>query len=273
MINEKGNASNTEVKEDIAPVKEQDDLPNSKVRDEDGKLLTVYHGTRADFDTYDTSKAGQNYEGNWSNNGKGIYFTDNKEEAMEYAKSSIDEGDPKVKEAQLDITNPFDSSKDYTNELSEMAKEYGIEPYYLERGDRLFNWFNTNKKDIVEALSKYGYDGIVDHGHYTVFDNKQIKSVEKAQPKDQKSTYFKYEANETDSIYKKALYESASKVMNDSKMSHKFADVVAKISEDILFILYLISDGVTKLVSLISYLSYVYFNTKRRNNKDEWQRG
>lgn len=172
------NASDTEIEEEIAPVKEQDDLPNSKVRDKDGKLLTVYHGTRAEFDTYDTSKAGQNYEGNWLNNGKGIYFTDNKEEAMEYAKSSIDKGSPKIKEAQLDITNPFDSSKDYTNELSEMAKEYGIEPYYLERGDRLFNWFNINKKDIVEALSKYGYDGIVDHGHYTVFDPKQIKNVE-----------------------------------------------------------------------------------------------
>jgi hypothetical protein len=226
------NASNTEVEEEIAPVKEQDDLPNSKVRDKDGNLITVYHGTRADFDTYDTSKAGQNYEGNWSNNGKGIYFTDDKAEAMEYAKSSIDEGSPKVKEAQLDITNPFDSSKDYTNELSDMAKEYGIEPYYLERGDRLFNWFNSNNKDIVEALSKYGYDGIVDHGHYTVFDPKQIKNVEKAQPKEQKSTYFKYEAKETDSVYRKTVYESASKVMNDSKMSHKFADVVAKISED-----------------------------------------
>ena len=179
------NASNTEVQQDIAPIKEQKITPkeqepfiNSKVRDNDGNLLKVYHGTRADFDTFDTSKAGQNYQNNWSNNGKGIYFTDNIAEAKEFAESSIDNGDPKIKEAYLDINNPFDSSKDYTNELSDMAKEYGIEPYYLERGDRLFNWFNTNNKDIVEALKKYGYDGIVDHGHYTVFDNKQIKSVE-----------------------------------------------------------------------------------------------
>ena len=179
------NASKTEVQEEIAPIKEQKITPkeqepfiNSKVRDNDGNLLKVYHGTRADFDTFDTSKAGQNYQNNWSNNGKGIYFTDNIAEAQEFAESSIDNGDPKIKEAYLDINNPFDSSKDYTNELSEMAQEYGIEPYYLERGDRLFNWFNINKKDIVEALSKYGYDGIVDHGHYTVFDPKQIKSVD-----------------------------------------------------------------------------------------------
>ena len=172
------NASNTEVQEEIAPIKEQKPLENSKVRDENGDLLTVYHGTRADFDVFDTSKAGQNYQNNWSNNGKGIYFTDNMAEAQEYAESSIDEGDPKIKKAQLDITNPFDSSKNYTNELSDMAKEYGIEPYYLERGDRLFNWFNTNNQDIVEALKKYGYDGIVDHGHYTVFDASQIKNIE-----------------------------------------------------------------------------------------------
>lgn len=321
------NASNTEVQEDIAPIKEQDTLPKSKVVDKDGNPLKVYHGTRADFDTFDTSKAGQNYQNNWSNNGKGIYFTDDKAEAMEFAKSSIDNGDPKVKEAYLDITNPFDSSKDYTNELSDMAKEYGIEPYYLERGDRLFNWFNSNNKDIVGALKKYGYDGIVDHGHYTVFDSNQIKSVdntlekqlennldqavknekamvdyfesyladenitnpteqdihdsfgvyeqmdadvdgyqeaegkyyetikkylknkENAQKtentvqniapikevnpnKDLKRTNFKYTPKETDSNFRKTVYESASKVMNDTEASHKLADVVAKIAED-----------------------------------------
>ena len=43
---------------------------------------------------------------------------------------------------------------------------------------------------------------------------------------------FTYQAQETDSDIKKAVYESASQLMNNTQNSHKFVDVVAKIAEE-----------------------------------------
>ena len=45
---------------------------NSKVRDENGRLLVVYHGTDAEFDQFELSKAGANGR----REGFGFYFTD-----------------------------------------------------------------------------------------------------------------------------------------------------------------------------------------------------
>jgi hypothetical protein len=158
-------------------IKTKEVFENSKVRDDKGKLKKVYHGTRADFDTYDINRSGENYKDGWSNSGKGLYFTEDMAEAEQYAKDSTQDGDIKVKEAYLNIENPFDTSEDYSY-LTEMAKEYNIEPYYLERGDRLLNWFKNNNIDVGEVLNKYGFDGIVDHGHYVVFDNNQILNAD-----------------------------------------------------------------------------------------------
>ena len=154
-------------------VKTKDVFKDSKVRDDKGNLKKVYHGTRADFDTFDINRSGENYEGGWSNSGRGIYFTEDMAEAEQYAKDSTQDGDTKIKEVYLDIENPFDTSQDYS-QLTDMANEYNIEPYFLERGDRLLDWFKNNNIDAGEVLKKYGYDGIVDHGHYVVFDSNQI---------------------------------------------------------------------------------------------------
>jgi GGDEF domain-containing protein len=54
---------------------------DSKVVDEDGKPLVVYHGTGADFDTFNTDQNGML--------GKGTYFTSVFEEAAEYAADKL----------------------------------------------------------------------------------------------------------------------------------------------------------------------------------------
>ena len=87
------------------------DLTESKTRDENSNLEKYYHGTRGDFEKFDNSKIGQNYEGNWSILGRGFYFTKNYDEAKEFGASSINEGDVNVKEGFLDIKNPFYASK------------------------------------------------------------------------------------------------------------------------------------------------------------------
>lgn len=159
---------------------QQEHFKNSKVRDSEGHLLEVYHGTRGDFNIFDINKSGENY--NFSHTGEGFYFTDDMEEAQRYAEDSTQEGTENTKSVYLNITNPFDTSQDYTTELSQMAEEYGIDNYYLERGDRLFNWFSTNNVNATEVLKKYGYDGVVDYGHYVAFDSNQIKNVDNTNP-------------------------------------------------------------------------------------------
>lgn len=68
---------------------------NSKVS-ENGKLVTVYHGTNASFDKFDASYMGQTDEGYY---GRGFYFTIDRDEAKDYGNRII--------EAKLDVKNPF----------------------------------------------------------------------------------------------------------------------------------------------------------------------
>jgi hypothetical protein len=79
---------------------------NSKVVDEHGKPLIMYHGTKASFADFDIKKFGTSDDGLL---GKGFYFTYNPEEASGYALSAIyGDGDaPNVKPVYLSIKNPF----------------------------------------------------------------------------------------------------------------------------------------------------------------------
>ena len=161
---------------------QQDFFKDSKVRDENGNLLTVYHGTRGDFNVFDKTKAGDNYENGWSQSGKGFYFTDNKAEAQEFGDYSLGDADTQIKEVYLNITNPFDTSVEDATLLAKIGKEYGADAQALQRGDYLLRWFRNNGIDGTEALKKYGYDGIIDYGHYVAFDSNQIKNVDNAKP-------------------------------------------------------------------------------------------
>lgn len=65
--------------------------------------------------------------------------------------------------------------------------------------------------------------------------NQELNEVTNAQQftsEDLKQQRFTYEATENDSEFKQAVYESASKVFDNTKASHDFVDVVAKIAED-----------------------------------------
>ena len=55
---------------------QQEFFKDSKVRDENGNLLVVYHGTDADFTAFDISKGRRMILGN------GFYFGTNKEKSV-----------------------------------------------------------------------------------------------------------------------------------------------------------------------------------------------
>ena len=72
----------------------------SKVINENGKPLVVYHGSNDDFDTFKPEK--MSWQNVLTQQGPGFYFTNNKKEASSYGKP---------KEFYLAIKNPFILSK------------------------------------------------------------------------------------------------------------------------------------------------------------------
>lgn len=141
---------------------------DSKVVDADGKPLVVYHGTDADFNTFDPSFAGSktNDESGYVEWSKiGPNFTTNPKYASEHADGL---GNGSVMPVHTMISNPYEmTQRDWSSILREM-----------ENGDIDANVFRSQ-------LSDDGYDGILmdvtDNGirstHVIPFDPTQIKSA------------------------------------------------------------------------------------------------
>jgi hypothetical protein len=134
----------------------------SKVVDEEGNPLIVYHGTNSNFSEFKSS----NFIGTHGEKDQieGIYFTDNKEGANWYA---LVENDPRfLKAVYLYMKKPY-----YSDNYNQLKKELNI--------DKL--------KDVRTELIKNDYDGlIIKNGFYSgggpfklflVFDSNQIKSA------------------------------------------------------------------------------------------------
>lgn len=83
---------------------QQEFFKDSKVRDEQGRLLVVYHGTnRGEFNVFKSD------EKRFFKDGDGIFFTDSKKIAQQYA-AAAEPGKshrPRVIEAYLNIRNPY----------------------------------------------------------------------------------------------------------------------------------------------------------------------
>lgn len=134
---------------------------DSKIRDENGNLKTVYHGTSTDFNQFDPDKIQQD------NLGKGFYFTDNKDIADSYASRRTRErgGDHKVVEAFLNVKKPFDLNY----QPREVALDY-LTHYFLSQGQ-------TNEmalRNAEELLNSSLASGdIVDNNYDIVFDTSE----------------------------------------------------------------------------------------------------
>ena len=76
---------------------------NSKIRDENGKLRKVYHGTYNEFNVFDPEYIGT-ASGDDGFFGQGFYFAYTKGEASYYGKK-------RIISAYLNIKNPFNFDK------------------------------------------------------------------------------------------------------------------------------------------------------------------
>jgi hypothetical protein len=153
---------------------ENDPKNASKVVDENGEPLVVYHGTDATFDAFIPGWA----QG-W---GKGIYFTDNKEQTKEFGENTIEAfiniKNPVTEEnySKMDLIQNTDAWKDKTKKLQE---KYG-EEQELD----FENEFYENIDFLANIWRELGHDGIIFEGSNSIegqeivsFNSNQIKSA------------------------------------------------------------------------------------------------
>lgn len=141
---------------------------DSKVRDADGKLLEVYHGTKADFTEFDINKNKVITFGN------GFYFGENQDTVNSYYAGE----NGKVMKTYLNIKNPFvieqSQLKDIDSVPDVVMESLGID--------------SVTKDSIMQDLKKHGYDGIhykngiKGNDVYVAFEPSQIKSVDNKNP-------------------------------------------------------------------------------------------
>lgn len=189
---------------------------DSKVRDENGNLLVMYHGTTSgEFTVFDTNKSNKAFHLN--NLGVGNYFTSSYRDARIY--SHEDKG--RIIKAYLNIKKPYRLKKNgrfFSAEILEnIAKEAGIsyEQLIAEGGRRAVNNY----------LQKLGYDGVIFETDKefnmtaVTFHSNQIKNIDNKKPtlnedirfalKDSLTTLERYSDNEKLSILSNKSFKVA----------------------------------------------------------------
>ena len=174
---------------------QQEYFKDSKVRDENGNLLTVYHGTKEEFTVFDKKKAkdthGKRLNLGW---GKGVFYvTPSKNVAENFANLPSSErgksyvnGVPRTMEMYANITNPFiletpDGKRIYKNEAMFRNAMNGFlvnDVWFGKIEDRA----NKRKEAFIKMLKKEGYDGILNGDEIVVFEPNQVKNVDNTNP-------------------------------------------------------------------------------------------
>ena len=153
---------------------ENDPENASKVVDENGEPMVVYHGTQSKFTAFDVGYKGKNFGFRLS---EGFYFSPDETVAESYASFPDELKTGEVKAVFLKIINPFyiKSAKDYREQIKEIVS--------LAAGGNRYQADLVAGMSESELLSQRGYDGVVENrtdnitGEIVVFDPNQIKSA------------------------------------------------------------------------------------------------
>lgn len=151
---------------------------DSKVVDDQGRPLVVYHGTNEKFNTFDSNKISENTE-NYGYFGKGFYFG-RKEIAEGY-------GDF-VMSLYLSFKNPLmlDINKENTSLMKYLLSKKNLKIKSDATFQDIFG-AETGLKNVATAIQTFakenGYDSIIGFGEkiekeYVAFEPNQIKSTE-----------------------------------------------------------------------------------------------
>ena len=149
---------------------QRDYFKDSKVRDKDGNLLVMYHGTKnGDFTVFDRKKAGKRT--GFAIYGKGNYFTVFENGASNYGSRVIP--------AYLKIANPIITSAKTGAFATDVAEALGI------KATEIFS------QTVSERIKDAGFDGVIvygigeDEGNIVIcvtYDSSQIKEVSNKNP-------------------------------------------------------------------------------------------
>ena len=173
LLSDRDSEGNTLTQEQIEFFKD------SKVRDENGNLLVCYHGTDADFNTFDYNFISQD-----NKLGFGFYFMAGKELQFSY-KNPL--------KTYLNITNPItDTSKKFSKEaLSELCDnldikfDYDSADYDLDVYERLSDSYTGKTENFLKAvIDILGVDGIISENRSVAvaFSPNQIKLTTNTNP-------------------------------------------------------------------------------------------
>lgn len=182
-------SSKTDSEGRILSAEQQKFFADSKVVDENGNLLVVYHNTKSNFNVFDDKYIGTGISaGSLGNLGNGFYFTNAKDSYIEKYKKTV----------YLDIKKPYylgskDSSAQWKSLIENSDLRYDTATNWAAphstfsalsqiaglSGEKLVNTF-------TRLLKQQGYDGIIEVGGYSndyvVFKSNQIKDVSNTSP-------------------------------------------------------------------------------------------
>lgn len=196
---------------------QQEYFKDSKVRDENGNLLEVYHGTpNGGFNIFDMNFRGITTDiTSTGDYGKGFYFTPNIEMAKGYSENdTYNKGNKQVYKVYLNMKNPL--RLDLLNKISkdgrELIKKYGWHNTTDEMYDKIYAKYGLTREEFGKMdeaqtmlgdnwqdieLSELGFDGIINENQneYIVFNPNQIKNVDNLKPTDNPD--IRYELEDT----------------------------------------------------------------------------
>jgi hypothetical protein len=155
----------------------------SKVTDEQGAPLVVYHGTNQNITAFDSSKIGARDAGFF---GSGFYFTPDQDAALDYADSAVadtGQGEAVALSTYVSLQNPFvwDMSDEGAAQTREALATFGIKRESV-RGNSAALSNSKEREQFNRAVRAAGYDGVVvrdEDGVQEVvaFEPTQIKSA------------------------------------------------------------------------------------------------
>ena len=192
---------------------------NSKIRDSEGRLVPVYHGSNSKFTVFDKTKIGNN-----TNNegifGKGFYFTNSRKYADYYNRKDgnvAKDGSGGVVEVYLNIQKPFIWNSIKTPEqVQALSDRLG-----LPKGTLTYNKIqselhaitdNRKIRAFTKKLIEAGYDGVIytfpqsavekrfDRitSEYVIFESNQAKLITNKRPTDDSDIRYAIESDGED---------------------------------------------------------------------------
>lgn len=205
---------------------------NSKVRDTNGNLIVMYHGTNANFNIFKNKKA---------QNGRaitdGYYFTTNKQEAQTYGTN--------LKEVYIDIKKPFylHSYNGVVTELKERG--YNIEELIKNGMLEADEGGVPTAKSLKKFLQKNEYDGVItltgtdeqidmdyQYNQVVIFKSNQAKEISNISPTSNDDIrYMKKDKNQTKNTTNKPYDEREQKGVVNKTAKELYQDELLQVDD------------------------------------------